>query len=131
MCGASDTAHLSMSETPREKTGVVDPSRYTYHPGMPSQLTRVNLSLPDDVIRVLDRMGKVTGAGRATIIREWMIEGAPMFAEMATAMEMASRKNLDGFKVIADVLGDMSAEVVQLSLYIKKKRRAAMRKKVK
>jgi hypothetical protein len=58
------------------------------------------------------------------------VEGAPMFAEMASAMELASKKNLDGFKVIADVLGDMSAEVGQLSLDIKKKRRAAMRKKV-
>lgn len=98
---------------------------------MPSQLTRVNLTLPDDVIRVLDRMGKVTGAGRATIIREWMIEGAPMFAEMATAMEMATRKNLDAFKVIGDVLGDMSEQTGQMSLDIKKKRRAAMRKKAK
>ncbi|WP_146092239.1 ribbon-helix-helix domain-containing protein, partial [Xanthomonas vasicola] len=41
---------------------------------MPSEQTRVNLTLPADVVAVLDRLGKVTGAGRATIIREWLIE---------------------------------------------------------
>lgn len=98
---------------------------------MPSQNTRVNLTLPDDVIVLLDRMGRVTGAGRATIIREWMVEGAPMFAEMATAMELASQKNIDAFKVIGDTLGHLSSSAGQLSLDIKKQRRAAMRKHVK
>jgi hypothetical protein len=98
---------------------------------MPNVHTRVNLTLPDDVVAVLDRMGKVTGAGRATIIREWLIEGAPMFAEMATAMEMATRKNIDAFKVIGDTLGHLSNSAGQMSLDIKKQRRAAMRKRVK
>jgi hypothetical protein len=74
-------------------------------------------------------MGKVTGAGRATIIREWLVEGAPVFAEMATAMELATQKNIDAFKVIGDTLGQLSTSAGQLSLDIKKKRRAAMRKK--
>ncbi len=98
---------------------------------MPSQNARVNLTLPEDVIAVLDRMGKVTGAGRATIIREWLVEGAPMFSEMATAMELASRKNIDAFKVIGDTLGQLSSSAGQLSLDIKKQRRAAMRKRAK
>jgi hypothetical protein len=98
---------------------------------MPSRNLRVNLTLPDDVIAVLDRIGKVTGAGRATIIREWMVEGAPVFAEMATAMELASSKNIDAFKVIGDTLGQLSSSAGQLSLDIKKRRRAAMRKRVK
>lgn len=98
---------------------------------MPSDHTRVNLTLPPEVVSVLDRMGKVTGAGRATIIREWLIEGAPMFAEMARAMELASSKNIDAFKVIGSVLGDMSEQSAQMSLDMKNRRRAAMRKKVK
>ena len=96
---------------------------------MPSLNTRVNLTLPDEVIRVLDRMGKVTGAGRATIIREWLIEGAPMFQEMATAMEMATQKNIDAFKVIGDSLGQLSEQAGQLSLDMKRTRRAGMRKR--
>ncbi len=119
-----------MDSTP-DKTPLVGPRSYSYTLAMPSQNTRVNLTLPDDVIAVLDRMGKVTGAGRSTIIREWLVEGAPVFAEMATAMEMATKKNIDAFKVIGDSLGQLSNSAGQLSLDIKKQRRAAMRKRVK
>lgn len=93
--------------------------------------TRVNLTLPDDVIAVLDRMGKVTGAGRATIIREWLTEAAPQLAEMARAMELASQKNIDAFKVIGDTLSELSESSGQMSLDIKRTRRAAMRKRPK
>lgn len=98
---------------------------------MPSQQTRVNLTLPDEVIAILDRISKVTGAGRATFIRELLVDGVPMFSEMARAMELATSKNIDAFKVIGDTLKDISAQTDQLSLDIKTKRRAAMRKKVK
>lgn len=98
---------------------------------MPTKLTRVNLTLPDETIRVLDRLGKVTGAGRATIIREWMIEGTPMFAELATAAEMASKKNVDALQVMGKVLRETSAQVDQLELDVRRSRRAAMRKRPK
>jgi predicted DNA-binding protein len=97
---------------------------------MPSQQTRVNLTLPDETIRVLDRLGKVTGAGRATIVREWLIEGTPMFAEMARAAEMAAKKNVDALLVMGQVLRDASSQVDQMELDVKRKRRAAMRKKI-
>jgi predicted DNA-binding protein len=96
---------------------------------MPSNLTRVNLTLPPEVIDVLDRLGKVTGAGRATIIREWLIEGQPLFAEMARAAELAANKNIDALKVMGDVLRSTVAHAEQLELGIKAKRRAAMRKR--
>ncbi|KRG52964.1 hypothetical protein [Stenotrophomonas beteli] len=98
---------------------------------MPTQLTRVNLSLPPEVIDVLDRLGKVTGAGRATIIREWLIEGQPLFAEMARAAEMASSRNIDALKVIGDVLRSAGQQAEQLELDVRATRRAAMLKKVK
>lgn len=98
---------------------------------MPSQLTRVNLSLPDEVIAVLDRIGKVTGAGRATIIREWLIEGLPQLGLVAQAVELASQKNIDAFKVMADALGQVAGEAGQMALDVKRKRRAAMRKRPK
>lgn len=96
---------------------------------MPSQQTRVNLTLPDDVIRILDRLGKATGAGRATIIREWLIEGAPMFDQLATAAEHAANKNYDALKIMADVLRETSQTAGQLQLDIRRQRRAAMRKR--
>jgi predicted DNA-binding protein len=98
---------------------------------MPSQNTRVNLTLPDEVIAVLDRMGTATGTGRATIIREWLIEALPQLQEMARAIELARAKNIDAFKVIGDTLSKLSEQSGQLSLDIKKQRRAAMRKRPK
>ena len=98
---------------------------------MPSQNTRVNLTLPDELIDVLDRMGKATGAGRATIIREWLIEGLPQLEGLARAIELASQKNIDAFKVMADTLNDAARASDQLVLDIKKQRRAAMRKRPK
>ena len=128
MCGASDTAHLSQRETSHPVAGTAG---YRYRPRMDRTGTRVNLTLPDDVIAVLDRMGKVTGAGRATIIREWLSEAVPQLSEMARAMELASQKNIDAFKVIGDTLHELSESSGQLSLDIKRTRRAAMRKRPK
>lgn len=98
---------------------------------MPSQNTRVNLTLPDDVIAVLDRIGNATGAGRATVIREWLIEGLPQFAQLAHAIELASQKNIDAFKVVTDTLNEAARASDQLVLDIGKQRRAAMRKRPK
>lgn len=97
---------------------------------MPSENTRVNLTLPDDVIGVLDRLGAVTGAGRATIVREWLMEALPALNELVKAAEMASQKNIDAFLVMGKVLRDLNADADQLQLDIKKTRKAAMRKKL-
>lgn len=126
MCGPSDTAHLCHGGT---LTPLADPLRYSYTPPMPSQQTRVNLTLPSQVIEVLDRLGKVTGAGRATIIREWLIEGQPLFAEMARAAEMVNDRNVDALKVMGDVLRAAVHQGEQMELDVRATRRAAMRKR--
>lgn len=94
--------------------------------------TRVNLTLPDEIVRVLDRLGAVTGAGRATIIREWLNEAAPQLAHMASVMEDASRGNVDAaLKVLGRTMENVAGQAEQLSLDIKRDRRAAMRKRPK
>jgi predicted DNA-binding protein len=90
---------------------------------------RVNLTLPKEVCAVLDRMGKVTGTGRATIVREWLSEALPQLQQMAHALELAQKKNLDAFQVLADSLEETARNADQLSLDIKRTRRKAMRKK--
>lgn len=95
---------------------------------MPTKHTRVNLTLPDEAIRVLDRIARASGTGRATVIREWLIEGLPHFAELASAMELAQQRNLDAFKVVSNTLRDLGAMVDQTQLDLKTTRRAAMRK---
>lgn len=91
--------------------------------------TRVNLTLTDDVLAVLDRMSAVSGAGRATIIREWLETALPMMSNLAEAMEMAAAKNIDAFSVMVKSLEQAAGEADQLALDLKKKRRAAMRRK--
>lgn len=91
--------------------------------------TRVNLTVDPEIVAVLDRLGAVTGAGRATIIREWLSGAAPIMAEMARAAELASQKNVDAFKVMSDAIGSAVANGEQLQLDMKKQRRAAMRKR--
>jgi len=96
---------------------------------MPSINTRVALTLPAEVIAVLDRMGSLSGAGRATLIRQWLIDGLPMFQQVADAMDMASRQNIDAFKVMIHSLEEASGVINSMTADIKKGRRSAMRKR--
>jgi len=89
--------------------------------------TRVNLTLPVEVVAVLDRMGSITGHGRATIIREWLSDSLPNLNKLADAIELAHRKNIDGFAVMAETLQAMAGEADQLAMDFRAKRRAAQR----
>ncbi len=90
---------------------------------------RVNLTLPPEVVATFDRMSAVTGAGRASIIREILIESDSGMQDMAAALEMAAAKNLDGFKMLAKSLDDSVKQSQQLSLDIKRTSRRMRRKK--
>ena len=94
--------------------------------------TRVNLTLPDEVVRVLDRIGAVTGTGRATMVREFLTEAAPQLAHMATALEEAQKKNTDSaLKILGRSIDTIHGQSEQLSLDIKRDRRLIARKKPK
>lgn len=90
---------------------------------------RVNLTLDREVVAVLDRIAKATGTGRATMVREVLTDGLPGLRDMATALEMAQKKNADAFKFLAKGIDAAVSEGQQLSLDIKRKRRAMVRKK--
>lgn len=92
---------------------------------------RVNLTLPASTVAVLDRIGAVTGTGRATLVREFLTEAEAGFAEMARALEMAKNNNLDAFKVLAKTMREASQDAEQMSLEITSQRRRAMRRKKK
>lgn len=93
--------------------------------------TRVNLTLPDDVLAAVDLMAKAGGVGRATLIKDLLHGMAPSMVEMARATELAKSKQIDALKVISDHLSQVSAQADQLNLDIRKKRRASMRKREK
>lgn len=85
---------------------------------------RVNLTLPEEVVRVLDRIGAVTGVGRATMIRQLLEQTAPQMAESARALELMQQRNMDGgLALLGKQMRDMSGEAEQLSLDIKRERR--------
>lgn len=89
---------------------------------------RVNLTLTDEAVAILDRIEAVTGAGRATILREFILEALPGIADIAHALELAQQKNVDAFKVLAKSIDKTVHDSQQLSLDIKKTRRAMRRK---
>jgi predicted DNA-binding protein len=89
---------------------------------------RVNLTLPADVVAVLDRIAKATGTGRATMVREVLIDGLPGLSEMAHALELAQKKNADGFKLLAKGIGDLANEAQQLEVEFKRTSRRMVRK---
>jgi hypothetical protein len=90
---------------------------------------RVNLTLPPECVSVLDRIGSFTGAGRATIVRELMLEALPAFAEMARAMELAKAKDPSAYKVMSELLDSTLSAGQKVSQDIKTTRRRAMRRK--
>ena len=92
---------------------------------------RVNLTLPPEVVRVLDRLSAASGQGRATIVRELLTDALPQLSQMALAIEMAKRKNVDAFKVLADTMHAVGVQASQLELDIRSQRRKAMRKRAK
>ena len=93
--------------------------------------TRVNLTLPDDVLAAVDRMAKAGGVGRATLIKDLVTGMVPSMIEMARAIELAKSKQIDAMKVVSDHLTAVASQADQLSLDIRKKRRASMRKREK
>lgn len=95
----------------------------------PVQGPRVNLTLTDEAVAILDRIGAVTGAGRATVLREFILEALPGFADIAHALELAQAKNMDAFKVLSKSIDSQVDQAQQLSLDIKRSRRRMIRKK--
>lgn len=96
-------------------------------------LIRVNLTLPPEVVAVLDRMGKVTGAGRATIVREFLCDGLPMFEQAAAALEAAQLGNRRALDLVGDVVQAMAADVAGQAVDLRtviRGRRAARIKRV-
>lgn len=90
---------------------------------------RVNLTLQDDVVEIIDRIGAVTGAGRATVIRQFLENCAPGLSMVAQASEQAAKKDIDAFTTLAKTLEQVSEEADQLSLHLKKERRKAYRQR--
>ena len=134
MCGVSDTAHLCQigSNPPPSRACELLLESVPMNTRPAGNIgTRVNLTLPDDVLAAVDRMAKAGGVGRATLIKDLLEGMAPSLIEMARATELAKSKQIDALKLISDHLTSVTAQADQLNLDIRKKRRASMRKREK
>ena len=92
---------------------------------------RINLTIPSETVRAIDRMCAASGVGRATLIRELLVGMETQIHGLAESMEMARQNNVDAFGRMAKVLREVGNDTEQLELEIQKSRRAAMRKRAK
>lgn len=92
---------------------------------------RVNLTLPVELVAVLDRIGAVTGVGRASYIREMLLQSLPTFEAMAQALDQAHAKNQDAFKTLTKAVASVQDQAGQIGLDLKTTRRRMAHKKVK
>lgn len=98
-------------------------------PNYPDNRIRVNLTLTPEVVGVLDRMEAVTGAGRATIIREWLEGMLPMLNDAAKALEIAAERKGDAFAILERSMREVGQMVHQTEMEIRTARRRARRKR--
>lgn len=89
---------------------------------------RVNLTLPPEVDRVLERFAAAAGTGKATIVREWLIGAAPMFDEMATALEAARKGQSNSLAMMSKALRGSINQGEQAELELGRVRAAMSRK---
>lgn len=92
---------------------------------------RINLTIPSETVRSIDRMCAASGVGRATLIRELLVGMETQIHGLAESMELARQNNVDAFGRMAKVLREVGNDTEQLELEIQKSRRAAMRKRAK
>lgn len=90
---------------------------------------RVNLTLPTELVAVLDRIGAVSGIGRASFIREMLLQSLPTFEAMAKGMEQAQAQNLDAFKTLVKAVDTVRSQADQIGLDLKSRHRRMARKK--
>jgi hypothetical protein len=91
--------------------------------------TRINLTIPPETVRAIDRMCAAAGVGRATFIRELLIGMESHIEHLAESIELAKQNNLDAFSRMASVLRNVASSSSQLELDLKRTHRAAMRKR--
>lgn len=91
--------------------------------------TRINLTIPPETVRAIDRMAAASGVGRATFVREILVGMETQFHELAEALEIARQNKVDSFGKMAKIMRNIGQSTEQLELEIKRTHRAAMRKR--
>ena len=69
---------------------------------------RIQVTLPPEVMAVLDQVSQLTGQGKGTIVSEMMVEALPMLRTMVTAIEVVKSAPRDA----QAMMNRVSAEAV-------------------
>lgn len=91
---------------------------------------RVNLTLPPEVDRVLQRLADAAGTGKASFVREWLVGMVPQLVATAEALEAARAGQADALSLMAKGLRSATKQAEQAELELTRTRRM-MRKKSK
>lgn len=90
---------------------------------------RVNLTLPPEVDRVLQRVADAAGTGKASFVREWLVTMSPQLVSIAEALEAARAGNADAFGLMAKGLRNAVGDAQQAELELTRARRMARKRK--
>ena len=90
---------------------------------------RVNLTLPPELDRVLQRVADAAGTGKASFVREWLLGAQPALVEMAQALEMAREGNIDGLSLMSKTMRRALDQGEQAQLELGKVRAIARKKR--
>jgi hypothetical protein len=89
---------------------------------------RVNLTLPPELDRLLQRVADAAGTGKASFVREWLLGMQPMLLDVAHSLEAAKAGNLDGLAMMSKTLRRAVNEGQQAELELSKVRAIARKK---
>ena len=81
---------------------------YMTKPAAIARSPRIQVTLPPEVMAVLDQVSQLTGQGKGTIVSEMMVEALPMLRTMVTAIEVVKSAPRDA----QAMMNRVSAEAV-------------------
>lgn len=89
---------------------------------------RVNLTLPPDLDRVLQRVADAAGTGKASFVRELLLGMVPQLVQSAEALEAARAGRADALTMMSKTLRSSVNDAQQAQLELTKFRRIMSRK---
>jgi len=92
---------------------------------MPTPYRRLQLTLPPELDRVLEVLGRAVGKPQATVVRELLMDALPGLQGMADALVLAKEgKPQEAAQQIVDAANDASRTARQMGLDLRRRARS-------
>lgn len=123
---AVTASNCKISGVPKTKTQTITKARSR---AAATQGPRVNLTLTVEMDRVLERIARASGTGKATFVREVLSASLPQLDQIATALEQVQARDLpDALGTVAKLLRSSAVDLQQGELELTRVRRQVRRK---